>query len=188
MDIENTRIKGVKLLTPKRFPDARGFFAETYSVKALAESGLVADFVQDNHSMSDLACTLRGLHFQMPPASQIKLVRCGQGALFDVVVDLRRGSPTYGEWFGAELSAQNGRQLWVPAGCAHGFVTRMPNTEIIYKCSDYYAPQTEGSVAWNDPDIGIDWGLGGAVPHLSDKDAAAAPLVAFDSPFVYHAG
>ena len=187
MKIEDTPLDGVKLLTPKRFPDSRGFFAETYAAQPLADAGLVATFVQDNHSLSHVVGTLRGLHFQMPPHGQVKLVRCGRGALFDVAVDVRRGSPTYGQWFGAELSAENGCQLWIPQGFAHGFVTRLPDTEIIYKCSDYYAPQTEGAIAWNDPDIGIDWDMGVTTPHLSDKDAIAPPLVAFDTPFNYSA-
>lgn len=187
MKIEETSLEGVRLLTPKRFADSRGFFAETYAANVLADAGMVADFVQDNHSLSAQAGTVRGLHFQNPPYGQTKLVRCGQGALFDVAVDLRKNSPTYGSWYGAELSAENGCQLWIPSGFAHGFVTRAPNTEIIYKCSAYYAPQSEGTIAWDDPDIGIDWGLDGMAPHLSDKDSKAAPLVAFDSTFPYDA-
>ena len=112
-------------------------------------------------------------------------MRCGRGVLFDVAVDIRRGSPTYGQWFGVELSFENGKQLLIPAGFAHGFVTRTPETEIIYKCSDSYAPETEGALAWNDPDIGIDWGLGEAAPILSGKDAVAGAFAGFDSPFTY---
>jgi dTDP-4-dehydrorhamnose 3,5-epimerase len=141
--------------------------------------------VQDNHSISARPGTVRGLHFQAPPHAQAKLVRCGRGALFDVAVDIRRGSPTYGHWFGIELSFENGKQLLIPAGFAHGFATRMPDTEIVYKCSDYYAPETEGSLRYDDPDIGIDWGLDDLAPILSDKDAAASGLAAFESPFTY---
>lgn len=149
----------------------------------MAEAGIDIDFVQDNHSFSREPGTVRGLHFQAPPHAQVKLVRCGRGALFDVVVDIRRGSPTYGEWVGVELSFENGRQILVPDGFAHGFATRAPETEIIYKCSDYYAPETEGALLWNDPDIGIDWQLGALDPVLSEKDAAAGKLAQFESPF-----
>ncbi|MEP5154487.1 dTDP-4-dehydrorhamnose 3,5-epimerase [Planktotalea sp.] len=144
-------------------------------------------FIQDNHSLSETVGTVRGLHFQAPPHAQDKLVRCGKGALFDVAVDIRKGSPTYGQWFGAELSFENGRQLLVPAGFAHGFVTREPNTEIIYKCSDDYAPETEGALIWNDPDIGIDWGITADQAILSGKDEVAPKLADLDSPFTYEA-
>lgn len=183
MLIETTPIKDLLLLTPRRFGDHRGFFAETYSARALAEHGINEQFVQDNHSLSVQIGTVRGLHFQAPPHAQAKLVRCGRGALFDVAVDIRKGTPTYGQWFGAELSFENGRQLYIPAGFAHGFVTRVPDTEIVYKCSDYYAPETEGALRFDDPDIGIDWGLDGFAPILSEKDAAAGFLADFDSPF-----
>jgi dTDP-4-dehydrorhamnose 3,5-epimerase len=135
-------------------------FSETWNRERLAENGIDIDFVQDNHSLSAAVGTVRGLHFQAPPHAQAKLVRCGRGALFDVAVDIRKGSPTYGRWFGIELSFENGKQLLIPAGFAHGFATRAPDTEIIYKCSDYYAPEAEGALRYDDPDIGIDWGLG----------------------------
>jgi dTDP-4-dehydrorhamnose 3,5-epimerase len=183
MQIEETGIRGLLVLTPPRFGDARGFFSETYNAARLAEHGITTAFVQDNHSLSAETGTIRGLHFQAPPHAQAKLVRCGRGRLFDVAVDIRRGSPTYGKWFGIELTFENGHQLLVPEGFAHGFVTREPGTEIIYKCSDIYAPETEGAVVWNDPDIGIDWGLTGD-PILSAKDAAALPLSKLDTPFV----
>jgi len=179
---EDTPLSGVKILTPNRFGDARGFFSESWNKRLLAEHGFLFDFVQDNHSMSAQVGTLRGLHFQSPPTAQDKLVRCGQGALFDVVVDIRNGSPTYGQWFGVELSAENGKQLLVPAGFLHGFITRAPNTEIIYKCTDYYAPDCDGAVHWDS--CGINWGFDGP-PVLSDKDAVATALVDFDSPFVW---
>ena len=127
MLIEDTPVSGVKILAPKRFGDTRGFFSESWNKRLLAEHGILFDFVQDNHSMSAQVGTLRGLHFQSPPAAQDKLVRCGQGALFDVAVDIRKGSPSYGQWFGVELSAENGKQLLVPAGFLHGFITQKPN-------------------------------------------------------------
>ncbi|UWQ97603.1 dTDP-4-dehydrorhamnose 3,5-epimerase [Rhodobacteraceae bacterium M385] len=184
MQIDQTGLEGLLVITPPRFGDARGFFAETYSAAKLADHGVTTTFVQDNHSLSADVGTIRGLHFQAPPHAQDKLVRCGRGRLFDVAVDIRKGSPTYGKWFGIELTFENGKQLLVPAGFAHGFITREPGTEIIYKCSDFYAPETEGAVIWSDPDIGIDWGLEGA-PVLSGKDAVAPALKDLDSPFTY---
>lgn len=182
MKIEDTTLPGVKILTPARFGDARGFFSESWNRKRMEEHGIELDFVQDNHSMSAEVGTIRGLHFQAPPAAQDKLVRCGQGALFDVAVDIRKGSPTYGAWFGIELTAENGRQLLVPKGFLHGFITRAPMTEIIYKCTDYYAPDCDGAVRWDS--CGIDWGFDGQ-PLLSQKDAAAPALAEFDSPFTF---
>lgn len=183
MDIQYLPVLGLPLLTPRRHGDHRGFFSESWNRRRMAEAGLDHDFVQDNHSLSRDVGTLRGLHFQAPPHAQDKLVRCGRGRLFDVAVDIRKGSPTYGRWAGAELSAENGKQLLVPAGFLHGFVTREPDTEVIYKCTDYYAPDCDGAVRWDDPGIGIDWGLEGADPILSDKDAIAPVLAGFDSPF-----
>jgi len=184
MQIEQTALPGVLILTPQRFGDHRGFFSESWSRQRMADHGLDFDFVQDNHSLSAAVGTVRGLHFQTPPHAQDKLVRCGRGALLDVAVDIRRGSPTYGQWVGVELSAENGRQLLVPAGFAHGFATRAPDTEIVYKCSDYYAPDCDRALRYDDPAIGIDWGLtGNAI--LSDKDAAAPLLADLDSPFIW---
>ena len=174
----------VPLIIPQRFGDQRGFFAETYSRQKYAGMGVDVEFVQDNHSLSHDVETLRGLHFQMPPHAQGKLVRCGSGAIFDVSVDIRRGSPTYGQWVGYELSAENGHQLYVPIGFAHGFVALVPDSEIVYKCSDYYAPETEGALRWDDPDIGIEWPLKGT-PILSEKDAIAPLLNDFESPFIF---
>ena len=185
MQIEETSLPGVKILTPRRFGDHRGFFSESYNRETFAAAGLHYVFVQDNHSLSAEAGTIRGLHFQAPPRAQDKLVRCGRGVLFDVAVDIRKGSPTYGRWVGVELSFQNGRQLLVPAGFAHGFCTLEPDTEIIYKCTDTYAPESEGAVLWNDPEIGIVWPLGDRAPVLSEKDARAAPLSDLDSPFTW---
>jgi dTDP-4-dehydrorhamnose 3,5-epimerase len=182
MQIEDTALEGVKLITARRFGDNRGFFAETWNAKAFASLGIASDFVQDNHSLSAEVGTVRGLHFQAPPHAQAKLVRCGRGAIFDVAVDIRRGSATYGKWVGYELSAENGAQMFIPEGFAHGFVTLQPDSEIVYKCSDYYAPESEGAVRWNDPAIGIDWPLSGAA-ILSDKDTEAQLLADLDSPF-----
>lgn len=185
MQINDTALSGVKHILPKRFGDHRGFFAETYSRRILSTTaGIDIEFVQDNHSLSAQIGTVRGLHFQAPPHAQTKLVRCGRGAIFDVAVDIRRGSPAYGKWVGFELSAENGAQMYVPAGFAHGFVTLLPDSEIIYKCSDYYAPDTEGALRWDDPDVGIDWPLGGPAV-LSDKDRLAPLLADINSPFVW---
>ena len=174
----------LKLITPKRHLDSRGFFAEIFNKMHYTKYNIAEEFVQDNHSISKAVGTLRGLHFQAPPKSQAKLVRCGRGAIFDVAVDLRLGSPTYGNWEGYVLSAENGHQLYVPVGFAHGFVTLEPDSEIVYKCSDYYAPETEGSILWSDPNIGIDWPTSNE-PILSEKDASAPMLEDFDSPFIY---
>jgi len=182
VQIEDTPLYGVKILTPNRFGDARGFFSESWNKQLLAGHGIDLEFVQDNHSMSAQVGTVRGLHFQSQPHAQDKLVRCGQGALFDVAVDIRKGSPSYGQWFGLELSAENGKQLLVPKGFLHGFVTRAPNTEIIYKCTDYYAPDCDGAVRWDS--CGISWDHQGEMV-LSDKDAVAPALADFDSPFVW---
>ena len=181
---EPTLLPEVLVLTPRRFGDDRGWFCETYSQRALAEAGITTPFVQDNHSFSAQPGTLRGLHYQSPPHAQAKLVRCSRGSVFDVAVDARLGSPNYGKWVSVELSASNGRQLFVPIGFLHGFVTLEPDTEIQYKCSDFYAPECDGSVAWNS--LGIDWPLSGE-PVLSAKDVAAPPFSAFQSPFTFEA-
>jgi dTDP-4-dehydrorhamnose 3,5-epimerase len=184
--IEETGLPGLKVLTPRRFGDDRGFFSESWNRKVLEENGIFLDFVQDNHSLSVRAGTVRGLHFQAPPHTQAKLVRCGRGRLFDVAVDVRKGSPTFGKWFGIELSFENGKQLLVPEGFLHGFATREPDSEIIYKCTDYYVPSADGAIRFDDPSIAIDWGLSGP-PILSDKDAAAPYLSQFKTPFIYKA-
>ena len=187
MLVEQTKIPGLLILTPRRFGDSRGFFSESWNKRQMAEQGLEYDFVQDNHSVSAQVGTVRGLHFQAPPHAQAKLVRCGRGRLFDVAVDIRKGSPTYGNWFGIELSFDNGKQLMIPAGFLHGFVTREPDTEIIYKCTDYYAPESDGAVRFDDPDIDIDWDMGDVSAVLSDKDTAAPMLKDLDNPFVWEA-
>ena len=184
MKIEETGLSGLKVLTPLRFGDTRGFFSESWNKRLLAQHGIGFDFVQDNHSLSAAVNTVRGLHFQAPPHAQTKLVRCGRGRLFDVAVDIRAGSPTFGKWFGIELSFENGKQLLVPAGFLHGFSTRAPETEIIYKCTDYYDAAADGAVRFDDPAIGVDWGLSGPA-ILSDKDRAAPLLRDFATPFIY---
>ena len=188
MKVEKTALEGVVILTPVRHGDARGFFSESWSRRRLAEHGIEVDFVQDNHSLSAAVGTVRGLHYQAPPHAQAKLVRCGRGRLFDVAVDIRRGSPTFGRWTGVELSFENGRQLLVPEGFLHGFVTREPDTEIVYKCSDYYAADCDGAVRFDDPDIGIEWGIAPGDAVLSDKDRTAPLLREFDSPFTWEGG
>lgn len=187
MKIEKTSLPGVLILTPDRFGDDRGFFSESWNRQRLLDHGIDVDFVQDNHSVSATVGTVRGLHFQSPPHAQDKLVRCGRGCLFDVAVDIRDGSPHYGEWFGVELSATNGKQLLVPKGFLHGFVTREPDTEIIYKCSDYYSPECDGAIRFDDPTIGVDWGFDMATAVTSPKDANAPLLADFKTPFRYEA-
>lgn len=185
MDVTSTALPGVIEITPKRFGDDRGFFSETWNKVTWAAAGIDLDFVQDNHSLSSVQGTLRGLHFQSPPHAQDKLVRVIAGSIFDVAVDIRKGSPTYGQWIGVELSAENGKQLLVPKGFLHGFLTLTPDTQVVYKCSDIYAPDCDGAVAWNDPDIGIDWGTSDQAVTPSEKDKLAQSFSAFDSPFVF---
>jgi dTDP-4-dehydrorhamnose 3,5-epimerase len=175
----------VKLIRPRRFGDDRGWFVETYNSEKYAGLGVGVRFVQDNHSLSRSPWVLRGLHFQTPPRGQDKLVRCVKGRIWDVAVDVRRGSPSFGKWVAAELSAENGCQLFVPIGFAHGFVTLEPDTEVEYKVSDLYAPANDGGLIWNDADLNVAWPLGDASPVLSDKDQRLPSLAQFDSPFVY---
>lgn len=180
MQIEPTALAGVVIITPARFGDDRGWFSETWNGPRLAQAGIAIDWVQDNQSFSAQVGTLRGLHYQKPPRAQAKLVRCTRGAILDVAVDARRGSPSYGQWVGVDLTADNGRQLLIPAGFLHGFVTRTPDTEVQYKCSDTYAPDCDGGVRWDS--AGIDWGLT-ADPVLSAKDRAAPAFADWTSPF-----
>jgi dTDP-4-dehydrorhamnose 3,5-epimerase len=181
MLIEPTALADVLIVTPRRFGDARGWFMETWNASAMAAAGLERPWVQDNHSFSASKGTLRGLHYQSPPRAQDKLVRCSRGAILDVAVDIRAGSPGYGRWVGVELSAENGRQLLVPKGFLHGFVTLTDAVEVQYKCSDVYSPEHDGAVRWDDPAIGIDWGV--TAPVLSEKDARAPLLAAIGTPF-----
>jgi dTDP-4-dehydrorhamnose 3,5-epimerase len=182
VEIHRTKLPSVLIIVPQRFEDHRGFFEETWSDNSTAALGFEISFVQDNHSYSKELGTLRGLHYQSPPHAQEKLVRCSRGAIFDVAVDIRKGSPTYGQWVGEELSRENGYQLLIPKGFLHGFITLMPDTEVQYKCSDNYAPQCDGSVLWSS--LGIDWPLpDGVEPKLSAKDEDAKSFEVFDSPF-----
>ncbi|RIJ17362.1 dTDP-4-dehydrorhamnose 3,5-epimerase [Henriciella mobilis] len=189
--IQSLAISDVKLITPKRFGDARGFFSETWNSKLLRDEGIDLEFVQDNHSYSAARGVLRGLHFQNLPHAQDKLVRCTRGRVYDVAVDIRRGSPTFGQYVGAELSAENWAQILVPKGFAHGFVTLEDHCELQYKVTDYYAPECDMSIRWNDPAIGIDWMIDPSVVTLSEKDASAPLLSEVECGFVYksaHAG
>jgi dTDP-4-dehydrorhamnose 3,5-epimerase len=183
MDVQTfADVRDVALVTPRRIGDARGFFSETYRLDLLAKSGVNAAFVQDNHVYSAERGVLRGLHFQLEPRAQGKLVRCARGSILDVAVDIREGSPTYKRHVAVVLSAENWRQLWVPAGFAHGYLTLESNCEVIYKVTDYYAPECDRGIAWDDPDLAIDWGMAGSELILSDKDrrqprlAEVAPL------------
>lgn len=173
------------ILTPRRIGDERGWFSETYAEASAAAAGITERFVQDNHSFSAFAGTIRGLHFQRPPHVQAKLVRCLAGSIMDYVVDIRRRSPTFGRYIEAEISADNGRSIFVPAGFAHAFITLQPNTEIAYKVSDVYAPDCDAGLAWNDPDIGIAWPLPATGPVLSEKDRGLPLLRDLNSPFEY---
>lgn len=182
MDVIDTPLPGLVVLKPVRHGDTRGFFSESWNRNRMAAAGLDLDFVQDNHSLSSEAGTLRGMHYQAPDRAQAKLVRCGRGRLYDAVVDVRKGSPTYGKGFGLELSFENGLQLLVPEGFLHGFVTLEPDTECVYKVTDYYSAEHDGAVRWDS--CGLDWPISHE-PQLSQKDTAAPTLAEFDSPFTW---
>lgn len=183
MDVSQTDIPGVLLIKPKVFGDHRGFFCETYSRRQFAAQGLDIDFVQDNQAFSAQAGVLRGLHFQAPPMAQTKLVRVTRGAVFDVVVDLRKGSPTFGRWQGFNLSAENHLQLLIPAGLAHGYMTLESETDFLYKVDRFYSPEHDGGILCDDPDLGIVWP--DIAPVLSDKDTRLPRLRDFHSPFLF---
>lgn len=184
MKVTETALPGVMLVEPRRFGDARGFFAETWNLRAFASAGVqLPEFVQDNHSFSAAKGTVRGLHYQSPPHAQGKLVRCGRGRLLDVAVDARLGAPTYGQSVAEELSFENGRQLWIPAGFLHGFITLEDDTEIVYKCTDYYVPEADGAVHF--ASVGVDWGIDTTTAVLSAKDTAAPKFVDWKSPFIW---
>ena len=187
MQIESLAIADVKVLVPRRHGDRRGYFSEVYNQRRLREADIEINFVQDNHSLSAESGTVRGLHFQIPPFAQAKLVRVVRGSVFDVAVDLRRGSPSFGRHVTMVLSARVGNQILVPAGFAHGLMTLEADTEVVYKVSDYYAPDHDRGILWNDPALGIDWPLTEDKAVLSDKDRAQPPLAAFETPFAYHA-
>lgn len=181
--ITRLAIPDVLLIAPKRHGDARGFFSETYNARALAEAGFTGAFVQDNHSCSGRRGTVRGLHFQSPPHAQDKLLRVTRGTIYDVAVDIRRGSPTYGRHVAAELSADNWSQLLAPKGFAHGFVTLTETAEVLYKVTDYYAPAAEAGLLWDDPALGVDWPVGREEAVINARDAAWPSLAGLDSPF-----
>lgn len=168
MKITKTKLDGVVIIEPDVFGDNRGFFMESWSKKKMEEAGLFYDFVQDNHSKSTVKGTLRGIHFQKGDKAQAKLVRCVKGAVFDVAVDLRKNSPTFKQWVGVELSAENKKQLLIPRGFGHGFVTLTDDVEFLYKADNYYAPEADAGIRWNDLDIGVEWGVEN--PILSEKD------------------
>lgn len=170
MDVVSLSIPDVKIIRPRKFQDSRGFFSEVYSARALAGHGIAATFVQDNHSYSAEKGTIRGLHFQVPPFAQDKLVRVVRGSILDVAVDIRRGSPTFGQHVSAVISAADWNQIWVPVGFAHGFCTLEPDTEVIYKVSNFYAPECDRGIIWNDPALGIEWPVAAGEALLSDKD------------------
>jgi dTDP-4-dehydrorhamnose 3,5-epimerase len=172
------------VITPRRLGDDRGWFSETYNARRLAEHGIANNFCQDNQSLTRAPMTLRGLHFQRPPHAQAKLVRCLEGQIFDVAVDIRQASPTFGRWVGVELSADNGRQLFVPVGYAHGFLTLEPDCMVAYKVDDFYSAECDSGISWNDPNIAVDWPLDGP-PQLSAKDSALPLLAALDPAFDY---
>jgi len=170
LDIRPTDIAGVLLITARVFEDDRGTFSETYNRARWRDHGIAADFIQDNTVLSRRAGTVRGLHFQRPPTAQAKLVRVVHGAVWDVVVDIRAGSPTYGRWTAIELSAANRQQVFIPTGLAHGYVSLLPDTEITYKVDAPYAPQQEAGIAWDDPALGIPWPLPQSGPVIADRD------------------
>lgn len=183
MQVEPLRIPAVVLLTPPRFEDERGFFSEVWSRKSLQAAGLPASFEQENHSLSRRVGTVRGLHYQTPPMAQGKLVRVVRGRIFDVAVDLRRDSSSYGQWVGAELSAQDGRMIWIPAGFAHGFCTLEPETEIVYLVDAPYSAAHNAGLKWNDPAIGVDWPVEAGSAVLSQADRDAPGFAVLESPF-----
>lgn len=183
LDVISLDITDVKLITPKKHGDARGFFSETYNKTTFASHGITLDFVQDNQSFSAQAGTLRGLHYQSPPFAQDKLVRVVRGRILDVAVDIRRGSPTFGKWVAAEISAEQWNQILVPAGFAHGVCTLEPDTEILYKVTNFYSAQHDFGIRWNDPDLGIDWPFSENEMVLSDKDARQPFLKTITTPF-----
>ena len=185
MHVEPLAIADVKVLVPVRHGDHRGYFSEVYNKRLLAEAGIAIDFVQDNQSLSAERGTVRGLHFQVPPFAQAKLVRVARGSVFDVAVDLRKGSPTFGRHVTAVLSAREGNQVLVPVGFAHGLMTLEPDTEVVYKVSDYFAPDHDLGILWNDPALAIDWPIAEKRAVLSEKDRRQPEFAAFETPFRY---
>jgi dTDP-4-dehydrorhamnose 3,5-epimerase len=185
MQVVPLSISKVLIIEPAIHRDARGFFSETFNARALAAAGVSCTFVQDNHVLSRARGVVRGLHFQAPPYAQSKLVRVTRGSIFDVAVDIRVGSPTFGHHVSAVISAENWRQLWIPVGFAHGYCTLEPDTEVVYKVTDYYAPASERSIRWNDPELAIAWPVAESAAGLSSKDAVAPQFSDLVSPFRY---
>jgi dTDP-4-dehydrorhamnose 3,5-epimerase len=185
MQIEKLDIPEVLLITPGKFGDSRGFFSETWNAGKLAAEGFDAQFVQDNHSFSAEVGTIRGLHCQLAPSVQGKLVRVVKGAIWDVAVDIRKGSPTFGKWVAAEISEDNWKQIWVPGGFLHGFCTLLPNTEVIYKVTSGYDKAAERAVVWNDPALALPWPVAAGEAKLSDKDRVAPAFDASETWFTY---
>lgn len=184
MKVTKTNLDGVVILEPNVFGDHRGWFMETYNKSNLAEAGINIEFVQDNQSFSATKGTLRGLHYQLNPKAQTKLVRCTKGSIYDVAVDIRKGSPTFGDWFGIELTAENKKQLLIPEGFAHGFMTITEDVEVQYKVDELYAPDCDRGIIWNDPEIGIEWPMD-VMPILSSKDEKAPLLKDAENNFIY---
>ncbi|MEK5399587.1 dTDP-4-dehydrorhamnose 3,5-epimerase [Paenibacillus sp. FSL K6-2859] len=184
MKITETELQGIRIIEPSVFSDHRGWFMETYSEEIFRKHGVSLNFVQDNHSYSANKGTLRGLHYQLNPKAQTKLVRCTRGSIYDVAVDIRKGSPSFGQWFGIELSAENKKQLLIPQGFAHGFMTLVEDAEVQYRVDEFYSPECDGGILWNDPSIGIEWPID-VVPVLSAKDEKAPLLKDTDLNFNY---
>jgi dTDP-4-dehydrorhamnose 3,5-epimerase len=188
MEVKATSLPGVRLLKPRYFHDARGYFVETYNARSVREAGFTAAFLQDNQALSRKRGTVRALHFQVPPKVQAKLVRVLRGSIYDVAVDLRVGSPAYGKWVAVTLTALAGEQILVPGGFAHGYCTLEDDTEVAYKVDDYYAPECEQGLIWDDPTLGIGWPVASADAMLSDKDRKLPCFADFVSPFRYDCG
>lgn len=181
MKITDLELPGVRILEPQYFEDFRGYYCETYSKRTLAQQGIETIFVQDNHSLSLKKGTIRGIHFQNNPKPQIKLVRCTKGRVMDFVVDLRRDSPTFRKWVSVELTEENHKQIWIPSGFGHAFITLQDNCEVQYKVDELYYPEYDRAIAWNDPEIAIDWGT--QDPIISQKDTKAPTLAQSDVNF-----
>ncbi|MEM8631004.1 MAG: dTDP-4-dehydrorhamnose 3,5-epimerase [Pseudomonadota bacterium] len=182
MEVQETALDGVVVLMPRRFGDDRGYFSESWNKRTLEAAGLVFDFVQDNHSLTRARGAIRGLHYQAPPHAQTKLVRCTAGAIWDVVVDARQGSATYGHWVAEELSDENGKQLLAPKGFLHGFQSLTEDAVVQYKCDAYYHRDSDGAVLWSSAGLGIDWPISSPT-GISEKDASAPDFTAWDTPF-----
>jgi dTDP-4-dehydrorhamnose 3,5-epimerase len=188
LEVRELGLDGVVEIVPKKFGDDRGFFSETFNAQRFTENGIPLEFCQDNHSLSRDRGVLRGLHYQLPPRAQDKLVRVSRGAIFDVVVDIRQGSPTFGKWVGVEISAGKWNQVLVPKGFAHGFVTLVPDTEVQYKVTEYYSAEHDRGVRYDDPAIGIEWPIEVEAITLSEKDSAAPLLADAELGFTYSSG